>query len=194
MAIDHIRLGMSTPSDEDESSEEQQDLLKSLVVRGAPRSSKTKDVYQKFVNILDARPRIRDPAPAPKPKVNPTMLPRQVNSSQTPVMGNPTTNSGALLGSNWELGKIPTDEEEPKKWFPYRDPFYTKPAVPPPKVSNPILPFPHQGSKAGKEELAIRDPSRSGGVPAVHARDTPVDHPQRDPSWDKMSKQETSSQ
>ena len=122
------------------------------------------------------------------------MLPGQVDPSQTPVTGNPTTNSGASLGSNWELGKIPTDKEEPKKLFPYRDLLYTKPAVPPPKVSDPIPPFPHQGSKAGKEELAIRDPSGSGAVPAVHAGDTPVDHSQRGPSSDKMPKQEASSQ
>ena len=97
--------------------------------------------------------------PTPRPKVNPPMLPRQVDPSQTPVTGNPTTNSGASSGSNWEPGKIPTDEEEPKKLFPYSDPLYTKPAVPPPKVSDPIPPFPHQGSKAGEEELAIGDPS-----------------------------------
>ena len=53
-AIDYLWLGMSTPSDEDESSEEQQDLLESLAVKGVPKSSKTKDVYQKFVNILNA--------------------------------------------------------------------------------------------------------------------------------------------
>ena len=52
-AIYHLWLGMSIPSDEDESSEEQQDLLESLVAKGVPRASKTKDVYQKFVNILD---------------------------------------------------------------------------------------------------------------------------------------------
>ena len=51
--IDHLRLGMSTPLDEDQSSEEQQDLLESLAAKGVLRSSKTKDVYQKFVNILD---------------------------------------------------------------------------------------------------------------------------------------------
>ena len=52
--IDHLWLGMSIPSDEDQSSEEQQDLLESLAAKGVPGSSKTKDVYQKFVNILDA--------------------------------------------------------------------------------------------------------------------------------------------
>ena len=52
--IDHLWLGMSTPSDEAEPSEEQQDLLESLVVKGVPKSSVTKDVYQKFMNILDA--------------------------------------------------------------------------------------------------------------------------------------------
>ena len=52
--IDHLRLGMSTPLDKDQPSEEQQDLLESLAAKGVPRSSKTKDVYQKSVNILDA--------------------------------------------------------------------------------------------------------------------------------------------
>ena len=52
--IDHLRLGMSMTSDEDQSSEEQPDLLESLAAKGVPKSSKTKDVYQKFVNILDA--------------------------------------------------------------------------------------------------------------------------------------------
>ena len=53
-AIDCLRLGMSMMSDEDQSSEEQPDLLESLAAKGVPKSSKTKDVYQKFVNILDA--------------------------------------------------------------------------------------------------------------------------------------------
>ena len=51
--IDHLWLGMSTPSDEAKPSEEQQDLLELLAVKGVPKSSKTKDVYQKFMNILD---------------------------------------------------------------------------------------------------------------------------------------------
>ena len=38
------------------------------------------------------------------------------------------------------------------------------------------------------------DPSRSGGAPPVHTRDTLVDHSQGDPSLDKVPKQETSSQ
>ena len=108
-------------------------------------------------------------------------------------MGNPTSNSGASSGSNWVLGKIPTDEE-PKKLFPYRDPLFIKPAVPPPKVSNPILPFPHQGSKSGEGESAIGDPNGSGGVPAAPVGNTPVDHSQRDPSSNKMPEQEASTQ
>ena len=51
---DRLQLGMSTPSDEAKPSEEQQDLLESLAMEGVPKSSKTKDVYQKFMNILDA--------------------------------------------------------------------------------------------------------------------------------------------
>ena len=185
---------MSTPSDEDQSSEEQQDLLESLAVKGVPRSSKTKDVYQKFVNILDSQPRIRDPAPAPKPKVNPPMPLRQVNPPRMPAMGNPTSIPGASSGSNWVPGKIPTDEEEPKKFFSYRDPLFIKPAVPPPKVSDPLPPFPHQGSKSGEGEPAIGDPNGSGDVPAAPVGNTPVDCSQRDPSSGKMPKQEASTQ
>ena len=54
--INCLRLGISTPLDKDQSSEEQQDLLESLVAKGVPRSSKTKDVYQKLVNILAHNP------------------------------------------------------------------------------------------------------------------------------------------
>ena len=40
----------------------------------------------------------------------------------------------------------------------------------------------------------VDDPSGSGGTPAVHTGNTPVDHSQGDPSLDKMPKQEASSQ
>ena len=89
--IDHLWVGMSTPSDGDQSSEEQQDLLESLVAKGVPRSSKTKDVYQKFVNILNARPHIWNPVPAPKLKVNPPVPPRQVDPPRMAATGNPTS-------------------------------------------------------------------------------------------------------
>ena len=85
-------------------------------------------------------------------------------------------------------------KEEPKKLFSYRNPLYTKPSVPPPKVSDPILPIPHKESKAGEKEPVGDDPSRSGGAPAVHTGNTPVDHSQGDLSLDKMPKQEASSQ
>ena len=191
--IDCLQLGILTPSDEDESSEEQQDLLESLAVKGVLKSSKTKDVYQKFVSILDTRPRIRDLAPTQKLRGDPPVPPGQVDPP-TPVQGNPPPNSGASSGSNWEPGRIPTDEEEPKKLFSYRNPLYTKPLVPPPKVSNPIPSIPRQGSKAGEGELVGVNPSGSGGVPAVRAGNTPVDHSQGNPSLDKMPKQEASSQ
>ena len=87
------------------------------MAKGVLRSSKTKDVYKKFVNILDTRPHIWDPAPAPKLKVNPPMPPKQVDPPRMPAMGNPTSNSGASSDSNWVLGKIPTDEEDPRNCF-----------------------------------------------------------------------------
>ena len=114
------------------------------------------------------------------------MPPGQVDPPATLVPGNPTPNSGASSGSNWELGKIPTDEGEPIKLSSYRNPLYKKPSVPPPRVSDPILPIPHPGPKAGEGKLAGGDPSGSGGIP--------VDCSQGDPSLDKMPKQEASSQ
>ena len=173
--IDHLWLGMSTLSDEDKSSEEQQDLLELLAVKGVPKSSKTKDVYQKFMSILDARPHILDPAPAPKlmgdPKGDPPVPPGWVDPTPTPGQRDPPPNPGASFGSNWELGRIPTDEEETKKLFSYRNPLYTKPPVPPPKVSDPILPIPRKESKAGEEEPVVDDPSGSGGAPAVSCQE-----------------------
>ena len=141
------------------------------------------------MNILDAWPHIRNPVPAPKPKVNPLVPPRQVDPPWMPATGNPTSIQGASLGSNWVPGKIPTDEEESKKLFSYRNPLSIKPAVPPPKVSNPIPPLPHQGSKSDEGELAIRDPHKSRGIPVAPVRNALMDRSQRDPSLDKMPKQ-----
>ena len=66
--------------------------------------------------------------------------------------------------------------------------------MPPPEVSDPIPPLPHQGSKSGEGELVIGDPNSLGGVAAGPVRNTPVDHSQRNPSLDRMSKQEASTQ
>ena len=154
------------------------------------------------MNILNAQPRVWDPAPTPGPRDpmgDPPIPPGWADPPPIPGQGNPPPNSGASSGSNWELGKIPTDEEdpkkeEPKKLFSYRNPLYTKPSVPPPKVSNPIPPIACKESKAGEEKPVGDDPSRSGDAPSVHTRDTPVDHSQGDPSLDKVPKQEASSQ
>ena len=132
--------------------------------------------------------------PAPKLKVNPPVPPRQVDPPWMPATGNPTSIPGASLGSNWVPGKIPTDEEESKKLFSYRNPLSIKPAVPTPKVSDPIPPLPQQGSKSGEGEPAIKDPHGSRGVPAAPVRNALMDCSQRDPSSDRMSKQEASTQ
>ena len=163
---------MSTPSDEAEPTEEQQDLLESLAVKKVPKPSNTKDVYQKFMNILDVWPLVQDPAPTPKPgdpfsvptMGDPPIPPGQVDPPTNPGQGNPPPNSGASSHSNWEPGKIPTDEEEPKKLFSYRNPLYNKPSVPPPKVSDPIPPIPHKHLGTGVGEAMEGDPSMSGGL------------------------------
>ena len=59
-------------------------------------------------------------------------------------------------------------------------------------MSVPIPPFLHQGSKSGEGEPAEGDPNRLRGVSTAPVRDTLVDHSQRDPSLDKMLKQEGS--
>ena len=127
--IDCLQLGMSAPSDEDQSSEEQPDLLESLAAKGVPKSSKTKDVYQKFINILDAQPCIRDPAPIQRPKGDPLVPPRQAAPTLKSVVRNPSTNSGASVGFSWVPGRIPTDEEDPQRSSVYRGLLHTKPAV-----------------------------------------------------------------
>ena len=120
------------------------------------------------------------------------MPPRQADPTPKSVVRNPSTNSGALVGFSWVPGRIPTDEEDPQRSSIHRGLLHTKPAVFPPKVSIPVPPFPPQGSKSGEGELANGDPDGSRGVSAAPVRDTPVDSSQRDPSSDKMPKQEGS--
>ena len=191
-AIDHLRLGMSTPSDEDQSSGKQPDLLESLAAEGVPKSSKTKDVYQKFMSILDARPCIRDPAPIHRPKEDPPVPPRWAGPPPKSVVRNPATNSGASVGFGWVPGRIPTDEEDPQRSSTHKGPLHIKPAVLLPKVSVPAPPFPHQGSNSGEGGLANGDPNGLRGVPAAPVRDTPVDSSQRGLSSDKVPMQEGS--
>ena len=120
------------------------------------------------------------------------MPPRQADPPPRSIVGNPATNPGASVGSNWVLGVIPTDEEESKKSFFHRDPLHIKPAVLPPKVTIPIPPLPHQGSNSGEGELVGGDPNGLRGISTVPVRDTPVDHSWRDPSSNKVLKQEGS--
>ena len=120
------------------------------------------------------------------------MPPMQTDPPPRSIVGNPATNPGALVGSNWVPGGIPTDKEESKKSFFHRDPLHIKPAVPPPKVTIPIPPLPHQGSNSGEGELAGGDPHRLRGVSTAPVRDTPVDHYQRDPSSNNVLRQEGS--
>ena len=96
------------------------------------------------------------------------------------------------MGFSWVPGRIPTDEEDPQRSSIHRGLLHTKPAVFPPKVSIPVPPFPPQVSKSGEGELVNGDPDGLRGVSAAPVRDTPVDSSQRDPSSDKMPKQEGS--
>ena len=191
-AISHLQLGVSTPPDEDKSPEEQQDFLESLVASIVLRLSQSKDVYQNFVNILDARPRTWGPALVSKLRGDPPEPPGQADPTVAPVPGDLTPNSGASSGSNWVLRKIPTDEEEPKKLPSHGCPPHTKPTVPPPKAADPIPPG--QGSKASNGKPVVSGPSGSQITPAAHAKNAPMDRSQEDPSSDETPKQEVSSQ
>ena len=150
-----------------------------------PKSSKTKDVYQKFVNILDTRPRIGDLAPIQRLKGDPSVPPRRTDPTPKSVVRNPSTNSGASVGFSWVPGRIPTDEEDTQRSSVHRGLLHTKPTVFPPKVSIPVPPFPPQGSKSSEGELVNRDPDGLRGVSAAPVRDTPVDSSQRDPFQSK---------
>ena len=120
------------------------------------------------------------------------MPPRRADLTLKSVVRNPSTNSGASVGFSWVPGRIPTDEEDPQRSSIHRGPLHIKPAVFPPRVSIPVPPFPPQGSKSGEGELADGDPNGLRGVFAAPVWDTPVDCSQRDPSSDKMPKQEGS--
>ena len=161
-----------------------------------------KNIYQKFLNALGEQPGIQNPDSAPEPGNlaldpvvrDPPIPPGRANAPQPPGHVDCPVNPGVSTGSDWEPGKIPTNKEEPKKLFTYRNPLYNKPSVPPPKISDPILPIPHKGQKAGGEGLKGGDPSGLGGVPPSQADNPPMDHSQGDPSLEVVPEQETSSQ
>ena len=160
--IDCLRLGISNPSDKDQSSQEQPDLLESLAAKGVPKSSKTKGVYHKFVNILDAQPSIRDPAPIQRPKGDPPVPPRWADSSPKFVMRNLSTNSGTSVGFSWVPGRIPTDEEDPQRSSIHRGPLHTKPAVFPLRCPFPFHLFLPRGPNLVRGNWRMETPMGQG--------------------------------
>ena len=177
---------------------EHQDLLDSLAMKDVPKPTDPKDIYQKFLNMLGDWPGAQNPGPTLEPENltvgDPPIPPGRANPPQPPSHANPPANPGVPAGSDWEPGKIPMSEEEPKKLFSYRNPLYNKPSVPPPKISDPILPIPHRGQMAGGEGSQRGDLNGSGGVPPSWADNPPLDHSQGDPSMEKVPEQETPSQ
>ena len=118
---------------------------------------------------LKSRPHSKARNLTPNPLVgDPPSPPGQVDPPPAPGPVNPSPNLGVLTGSNWEPGKIPTNEEEPKKVFSYRNPLYSHPSAPLPKVSDPIPPIPCKEQKPGGGEPVGDDPSGSGGVILFH--------------------------
>ena len=100
-AIDCLRLGMSTQSDEDQSSEEQQDLLELLAVKEVPRSSKTKEICE--------HPRHSAPHPessaCSKAKGEPTCASEAGISSLDTSYGEPNFLPRGLVGLHLGSGK-----------------------------------------------------------------------------------------
>ena len=171
-------------------------------MKNVPKPSDPKDIYQKFLNTLGEWPNVpksRSCSGAREPDSQPncggfthsSLVSKSTSASRT---CGPPVNPGVPTGSDWEPGKIPTSKEELKKLFFYRNPLYNKPSVPPPKISDPILPIPHRGQVAGGEGSQGGDPGRSGGVPSSQADNPLLDHSQGDPSMEKVPEQETPSQ
>ena len=114
-AIYHLWLGMPSPSEEAEPSEEHQDLLESLAVKEVPKPSTTKDAYQKFLDILEAWAGVWNPDPVPKPgnpAPNPTMgdlpiPPGQVDPPLAPGPANPPLIQGSPQVPIGSQGRFP---------------------------------------------------------------------------------------
>ena len=66
-AIDHLWLRAPSPSEGEEALKEHKDLLESLAVKDTPKPSSSKDIYQKFLNVLGEWPSVQNPNPTPKP-------------------------------------------------------------------------------------------------------------------------------
>ena len=136
-------LSSQSSSKEVEPPEGQQDLLESLTVKEVPKPSNTKDAYQKFLDILEEQSSTQDPAlkpgnPVPNPVMgDPPVPPSRMNPPLAPGLANPLSNAGVPTESNWKPGKIPTEEEEPKKVFAYRNPCTT---IPPYLLCRSLIP------------------------------------------------------
>ena len=201
-AIDHLQLCTQSPPKEAEPPEEQHYLLKLPTVKKVPKPLNTKDIYEKFLNVLGEWSGVQNPDPTPKPGNTTSNLtlgdqpipPGQAAPLLPPGHVDAPPNPGVPRNSDWEPGKIPTNEEEPKKLFSYRNPLYNKPSAPRPKVSDPIPPIPCGEQKAGGEGSKSSDLTGLGGVPPSQAGNSPMGHSQGDPSFEKVPEQEASSQ
>ena len=86
-AINHLQLRAPPPSKEAEPPKEHNDLLDLLAVKDAPKPSNTKDIYQKFLNILEEwlstkslKPALEPEDPTPDPNLgNPPPPPGHVD-------------------------------------------------------------------------------------------------------------------
>ena len=95
------------------------------------------------------------------------------------------------MNSDWEPGKIPTIDKDPKRVFTYRNPLFNNPFSLP-KVSNPVPPIIHSDPRAGDGRPMKGVQGGPGEVPPPPPGDTPMDHPKEDPPAEK--EEETSSQ
>ena len=84
------------------------------------------------------------------------------------------------MNSDWEPGKIPTIDEDPKRLFTYRNPLYNNPFALHSKVSNPIPPITRGGSRAGEGRPMEGAQEGPREVPPPPPGDTPMDHPKED--------------
>ena len=198
--IDHLQLRVPPLSQGMEPPKEHKDLLESLTMKDAPKPSSSKDIYQKFLNVLREWPSVQNSNPAlepgdqtPDPNLgDPPLPPGCVDPPLPPGCVDPPPNPEVPMNSDWEPGKILTTDEDPKRMFTYRNPLFNNPFSLPPKVSNPIPPIIHSDLRAGDGRPMGGVHEGSGEVPPPPPGDTPMNHPKEDPPAEK--EKETSSQ
>ena len=146
-AIDHFWLRAPPLCKEAEAPKEHNDLLDSLAMKDAPEPSSTKDICQKFLNILEKYQRFETHSEAGKSD----SWSQLGKSASSPGCGEPPPAPEVSMNSDWGPGKIPMTDEDPKRVFKYKNPLYKNPFGVHPKVSIPVPTIIHNNPKVSND-------------------------------------------